>query len=56
MYPTVPTLDLCRVVAFQERTLVEDSGRRRKLSATALGNIRAAQRARWAKWRKAQKG
>ena len=29
--------------------------RKRKLSASAIARIRAAQRARWAKWRKANK-
>ena len=30
--------------------------RKRRLSAAALARIRAAQKARWAKWRKAKKG
>lgn len=33
----------------------DGQSRRRKLSAAALGRIRAAQKARWAKWRKSHK-
>ena len=30
-------------------------GQKRRLSAAAIGRIRAAQKARWSKWRKAHK-
>jgi hypothetical protein len=39
------------LVALTGRSMI----RKRRLSATAIARIRAAQKARWAKWRKAQK-